>query len=102
MKYFISEDDRTKREELLNLMKAWKKVIRKKGDIIFPDDSKHYPAIDYFNSDGFFPGYFSGNKKILFIARESRNCSGKDRIQIAMLIGEEFYILRMVYKMVVN
>lgn len=81
MKYFTSEEDRSKREELLNLMKAWKKVIRKKGDIIFPDDSKHYPAIDFFNSDGFFPGYFSGNKKILFIARESRNCSGKDRIQ---------------------
>ena len=33
MKYFISEDDRSKREELLKLFDDWKNLIIEKEDI---------------------------------------------------------------------
>lgn len=81
MEYFCTYLEKEKRRKIVELMNDWKQVIKTKGKIIFPDDCKQYPAIDYFNSDGFFPGYFSeGNKKILFIGRESRYSSGGDRI----------------------
>ncbi len=81
MEKFNSPLEKKKRYDLIKLMDDWKKVIRTKNEIVFPDDNKKYPAIDYFNSDGFFPGYFSNNNiKILFIGRESRYCSGGDRI----------------------
>ena len=73
--------EQDKREEIEKLMEDWKAVIKTKAPMVFPDDKKKYPTIDYFNSDGFFPGYFSSDsKRILFIGRESRYCSGKDRI----------------------
>lgn len=79
MKYFTSEDDRSKREELLKLFDDWKNLIIEKEDIIFTDDDRKYPAIDYFVTDGFYPGYFNENNiKILFIGREARDVG--DRI----------------------
>lgn len=67
--------------EIVKLMEDWKAEIKTKAPMVFPDDKKEYPTIEYFNSDGFFPGYFSSDsKRILFIGRESRYCSGKDRI----------------------
>lgn len=82
MEYFTTEIEKKKRAEILKLMQAWKRVIKQKGKIVFPEDEKKYDAIDYFNSDGFFPGYFKkGRTKVLFIAREARYNSGCDRIK---------------------
>lgn len=78
--YFSTEIEIVKRKELNNLMKDWKNVINTKGKIIFPDDNRRYAAIDYFNTDGFYPGYFSEKQKVLFIGRESRYSAGGDRI----------------------
>ena len=79
-KYFTDEAEVQKRKDLTVLMNDWKKVIKSKGKIEFFDDGKKYDAIDYFNSDGFFPGYFSAKQRVLFIGRESRYSSGSDRI----------------------
>ena len=78
---FTTEKEINKRKELEKIMDEWKNLIRTKNNIIFPDDEKQYPAIDYFNSDGFFPGYFLEHPKVLFIGRESRYSSGGDRVQ---------------------
>ena len=72
MDYFKADIEKNKRRELEQLMQDWKNEISTKGQIIFPDDNKSYDAIEYFNSDGFFPGYYSAEKKVLFIGRESR------------------------------
>lgn len=78
---FTQAKDISKRRELQHLMQDWKALINTKAPIVFPDDGKAYAAIDYFNDDGFFPGYFSTeNTKILFLGRESRYSSGKDRV----------------------
>ena len=78
---FTDVKDISKRRELQHLMQDWKALINTKSPIVFPDDGKAYAAIDYFNDDGFFPGYFSTeNTKILFLGRESRYSSGKDRV----------------------
>lgn len=78
--YFKTEIEIAKRNELNKLMQDWKNLISTKGKIVFPDDEKQYSAIDYFNSDGFYPGYFSEKIKVLFIGRESRYASGGDRV----------------------
>lgn len=78
---FTTKLEKQKRKELFDLFIDWKSVISKKKKIKFKDDNKYYNAIDYFNCDGFLPGYFSGTKKILFIARESRYSSGNDRVK---------------------
>lgn len=77
---FTDKFEIQKRRELAKLMEDWKKVVSTKSDIIFPDDGKEYRTVDYFYSDGFYPGYFSSNPKVLFFAREARWASGKDRI----------------------
>ena len=79
--YFTDEFERQKRKELIVLMNDWKKVISKKDKIVFRDDGEAYDSKDYFNTDGFFPGYFSAKKRVLFIGRESRCISGEDRIE---------------------
>lgn len=80
-KLFTIESDLIKRKELFNLFSDWKEVIRHSKRIKFRDDKKNYNAIDYFNSDGFLPGYFSSSTKIVFIGRESRYSSGNDRVK---------------------
>lgn len=81
MTYFTSEIEKQKRAELLKLMRQWKAVIKTKDKITFSDDGKKYDAIEFFNSDGFYPGYFKkGRKRVLFIGREARGISGTDRI----------------------
>ena len=77
---FTDPKDKEKREELNKLFYAWKKAIASKPDILFEDGQKYHP-LDYFNKDGFYPGYFSAKPRILFIGRESRNCSKCDRIK---------------------
>lgn len=79
-KLFTSKVEIQKRKELVNLFTDWKEVISKSKKIKFKDDNKYYNAIDYFNCDGFWPGYFSSSQKVLFIGRESRYSSGNDRI----------------------
>lgn len=81
MKYFTDKTEIKKRNELISLMNDWRNTIKNKGKIVFFDDGKEYDAIDYFNSDGFFPGYFSAKHRVLFIAREARYFSGEDRIE---------------------
>ena len=70
-----------KRKQLQSLFADWKKHISGKPNIVFKDDGKEYAAIDYFNSDGFYPGYFLQKRKVLFIGRESREASGCDRVE---------------------
>ena len=77
---FKNPKDIKKREELLKLFDDWKAIIKTKNQIFFPNEGKYFDALDYFNTDGFFPGYFSTKPRILFIGRESRNCSKCDRI----------------------
>lgn len=72
MDYFTDKTEIKKRKELVQLMDDWKAIIRTKPQITFSDNNKPYDAIEYFNSDGFFPGYFKASKRILFIGRESR------------------------------
>lgn len=81
MENFTLQIEIDKRRKLNKLMSDWKQHIKTKNKIIFPDDGKKYDTIDYFNSDGFFPGYYKkNNTKVLFIGRESRYCSGGDRV----------------------
>ncbi len=61
-----------------SLMKDWKGEISKAEPIIFYDDGKEYPPVDYFGSDGFLPNYFNQKQKVLFIGRETRYQSGGD------------------------
>lgn len=75
MDYFTDEMEIKKRKELEQLMENWKTIIKTKPQITFSDDNKPYDAIEYFNADGFFPGYFKAITKILFIGRESRYSS---------------------------
>lgn len=77
----VYEKENEKKSQLDNLMSDWKDVIKTKEQIIFPDTGTYYDAIEYFYSDGFYPGYFSAKKKILFIGREARYASGNDRVQ---------------------
>lgn len=79
--YFTNSIDIEKREQLLKLFDDWKQEIQTKDKILWRKDNRKYEAIEYFNCDGFMPGYFSAPKKVLFIAREARWASGQDRIQ---------------------
>lgn len=69
-----------KREQLKSLLSDWKAYVSTKPSIIFRDDGKEYKTTDYFNCDGFYPGYYMQKKKVLFIARESREASACDRV----------------------
>ncbi len=75
MKYFKDCKEIKQRKRLQQLMEDWKAVIKTKPKIMFSDDCKLYDAIEYFNSDGFFPGYYKAERKVLFVARESRYSS---------------------------
>lgn len=81
MENFTQQIEIEKRKQINKLMSDLKQKLKTKNKIIFPDDGKEYDAIAYFNSDGFLPGYYKKNNiKVLFIGRESRYCSGKDRV----------------------
>lgn len=67
MKY---EDKKAK--ELKNLLDEWRNFVSKKDKVNNGQRSKLNPS-DCFVYDGFFPGYYSEKKKILFIGRETRN-----------------------------
>lgn len=69
---YTDETEKEKFENLLKLQNAWKEQISTKPPMIFPDDGKKYRTAKYFCYDGFFPGYFSHKKKVLFIGRETR------------------------------
>ncbi len=73
-----SETEIKKTLELLSLFDDWKALIATKRPIVFQDDGKEYPPQDYFAYDGFFPGYFEQETKVLFIGRETRWISGMD------------------------
>lgn len=81
---FTLPEDIEKRKELEKLFSDWKEQIKTREKIVFKDDGKQYPAIAYFTTDGFYPGYFSKENKvkILFIGREPRYYSDQDRIKI--------------------
>ena len=71
---WFKDEDLKKRKKLEELFYAWKEQIKTKGKIQFKDDGRFYPAIDYFVTDGFYPGYFKENNiKVLFIGREARD-----------------------------
>ena len=71
------------KKKLKDLMTDWRETIKGKEKIKFSDDEKEYFAEEYFCSDGFYPGYFSteNKTKILFIGREARYASQKDRVE---------------------
>ena len=72
----VSELEVQKGKELKALQDDWKKQISTKPKIEFPDDGKKYSPESYFAYDGFFPGYFSQKRKVLFIGRETRWIGG--------------------------
>ncbi len=73
--------ERLKRKELSAWFEDFKAQIAQKEDIVFVDDGKAYKAVDYLNLDGFYPGYFSAKRRVLFIGRESREVSGCNRME---------------------
>lgn len=81
MEMYESKIEIEKKNQLDDLMADWKNLIKTKDKILFPDDGKYYDAQDFFYSDGFYPGYFSAGKKILFIGREPRYAAGINRVE---------------------
>jgi hypothetical protein len=72
------------RIKIYSLMDDWRKQIASQRKIRFKDDNIKYHADEYFNSDGFFPGYYKQKTKVLFIGRETRGMSGDDYIATAI------------------
>ena len=68
-----------KRSKIMALMQDWRKTVSS-SKIVYKDDNKKYTGDEYFASDGFFPGYYGTNPKVLFIAREPREHGGYDYI----------------------
>lgn len=66
LKYFTDNKEIEKRKELYQLFNDWRKVISKNEKI----DGRE--PLDFFSTDGFYPGYFSSKTKILFITQEAK------------------------------
>lgn len=82
MKYYkfdFSDYEQKKNDELENIMNDWILQVstKNKGTLDNGNKTKLSPA-SCFAKDGFFPGYFSQKRKILFIGREPRNIGGFD------------------------
>jgi hypothetical protein len=72
-----------KREQIVSLMSAWLSGIERKYEAE-PDDElwAEGPPSSYFIADGFFPGYYKQNIKVLFIEMEPRYmCEEGDWVQ---------------------
>jgi hypothetical protein len=67
-------------KELEKLFKKWKKQVSK-NKVVWKYNGKKYKGNKYFTEDGFFPNYFNSKIRVLFIAREPREASGKNIIQ---------------------
>ena len=68
---FFSGDEIQKRRQIVSLMEDWKYEIARNYDPEYWE--KENPISDsYFISDGFFPGYYNQEIKVLFIGREPR------------------------------
>lgn len=80
----MTKEETEKNAQILALQDDWKKQISTKTKIMFQDDGKEYSPADYFAGDGFFPGYFSQNKKILFVGRETRWISGQNFVDTSI------------------
>lgn len=79
-----NESEQDKRKKLKQLFDNWRKIISDKPKIQSPliKEGEYVPEY-LFTDDGFYPGYFSSNTKVLFIGREGRyaqNIARKDRI----------------------
>ncbi|MDR0552004.1 MAG: hypothetical protein LBG72_08330 [Spirochaetaceae bacterium] len=68
-----------KRRQIERLMADWKREVAP-ARVLYRYDGKYYSGAEYFCADGFYPYYFSQKKRILFIAREAVELSGKDFI----------------------
>lgn len=77
-KFEYSELEKQKDLELDNLMNEWIKQLSKNKTPINNGDKEKTTPSACFAKDGFFPGYFSQKRKILFIGREPRNIGGFD------------------------
>ena len=82
MKYYkfdFSDYEQKKNDELEDIMNAWISQVstKNKGTFDNGNETKLSP-VSCFAKDGFFPGYFSQKRIILFIGREPRKISGKD------------------------
>lgn len=95
---YFEGQEHEKRKQLIELMNDWKKVISNKDKILFNDDGEEHDAISYFGSDGFFPGYFNQEIKVLFIGREARDNSNGDLV-VKMLqeFEEKSYITKSIF-----
>ncbi len=72
----ISARETKKTEELNELLEEWKSHISKK-EKVNNGHRENWATEECFAGDGFFPGYFSTEKKrILFIGRETRSIGG--------------------------
>ena len=78
-KFEFSDYEKKKNDELEDIMKDWILQVstKNKGTLNNGNETKLSPE-SCFAKDGFFPGYFSQKRKILFIGREPRKISGKD------------------------
>jgi hypothetical protein len=77
----FSGNEIQKRQQIAALMSDWKSELSKnvKGNA-----DRDYDPLDYFVSDGFFPGYYNQEIKVLFIGRETRYMEEGDWIQCAI------------------
>jgi hypothetical protein len=68
-----------KRKVLNSIMEDWRNEVSS-SKIIFKDNGNLLPGDRYFAADGFLPGYYKQEKKVLFIGREARfvNTSEED------------------------
>lgn len=76
-RFVFSGIEKEKNDELMRLFDEWIAQISKNKEPVDNGDGKRAPR-DCFAKDGFFPGYFSQKKKVLFIGRETRNIGGYD------------------------
>jgi hypothetical protein len=68
---FFSGDEIQKRRQIVSLMEDWKSEIARNYDPEYWEEGNPI-SNSYFISDGFFPGYYNQEIKVLFIGRETR------------------------------
>lgn len=76
--FYTDNNEQKLYKDLSLLFCDWKKQVSIKGNLIIDDGE--YAPLDLFETDGFYPGYLSSEKRVLFIGREPRWEPGQDRI----------------------
>jgi hypothetical protein len=73
MAMVYADNEKDSLNGLKSLLKSWKKEVSTSW-IKWRNNGRYSSGKDWFAEDGFFPNYFNQKIKVLFIAREDRNC----------------------------